>query len=154
MVNWAPGASFNPNDYGRNGLTVALAKDFAAKGFFGPGSNTALTINPAVRLDSSVTIKDGYANANDSAVVTFTSLTSSGNFTLTTASTTKTDGSKVYYAIGTLDKFTGSLAVSAKSEVAIDIVNVATTPADGACVVPATVGTGAAINGDLKLYVN
>lgn len=151
VINWSPTGAFNLNNYGNHkDNVVVLGADLGSEGYFTEGQ----TIAPVIRLDADVTIKNGSGRVEakkTEKLVTFTKLT--GNHKLTTFATSNYNA-WIWYKILTLDQFEGSLCLSRNTKVEIDVVNVAAEPANGTCVIPATVGQDAAIYGNLKLYVN
>ena len=139
IVGYAASGAFNPNNFGNGNSTVALAADLGTSAYFGTGSAEPLTISPTIRLDTDVTIKNGYAvtEANKSTcLVTFNKLTGSGKFT--TFATL--NANVVYYKINSLEDFTGSLDIKAHTEVEIVNVALAAAPAAETLAVPVTLG--------------
>lgn len=136
VVDWNPSDAFNPNNYGNENSVVVLAKDLATSAYFGPGTNHPLTIEPTIRLDADVTIKNGYAYTDKSYLVTFKKLT--GSKKLTTFATS--NANVVYYKIDSLEDFTGSLDIKAHTEIEIGNVVLAAAPTAGDLVIPVTLG--------------
>lgn len=139
IVGYAASGAFNPNNCGNGNSTVALAADLGKDAYFGTGSAVPLTISPTIRLDTDVTIKNGYAvtEANKSTcLVTFNKLTGRGK--LTTFATG--NANVVYYKINSLEDFTGSLDIKAHTEVEIVNVALAASPAAETLAVPVTLG--------------
>ena len=109
-----------------------------------------LTIDPAIRLDADVEIKNGYSETNDVALVTFTKLTGDHRFT-TSAGTGNIDGvpKTRRYAVMTLDNFTGSLKVKAGSELRIATVNIADGTDLTGCIISAECDAKETVSGSL-----
>lgn len=146
VIGYGMSGAVNPNNYGNANSTVAFAADLASGAYFGAGSDADYTISPTIRLDTDVSIKNGFSY-NDGAAsntVTFTKVT--GDHNLATW-TNPNAGRTAYYAITTLEDYSGTLVVNNKSSLTIGTVVLASAPETDVCVVPVTLGTSnASIN--------
>ena len=138
------------NNFGNANSTLEIAGDngvFSALPSTDNTTGTAPSINPAVILTANWTVSDGWAAADK--VTTFSKLSGSGNLTVD-GSTSGT--APIYYTITELDNYTGTLG-GARGNFTIGKVNVATPPADGACIVKTAIGTNGSIADGAALYV-
>lgn len=144
VIGWNPTGAFNPNNYGNHvSDTVVLTKDLADNAYFGPGGGAALTINPTIKLEADVTIKNGFSAVSDTYLVTFTKLTGDYNFTTSQGGGSEGGQPKVrYYAITTLDNFNGKLTVPSSSVLRIGTVNVTNGTDLTGCIVSADCQAG------------
>ena len=158
VVGWEPTGAFNPNEYGYADSTVALAQDLGASAYFGSGNKEPFLINTTIRLDTNVTIKNGWGRESSTGYknypVTFTNLTSSGNYVFTLNGGSSSSYYNRDYRIETLDKFGGSIVVPAYSSLEIGMVNVASETSLAGCIVPVSVATqSASLDGATALAV-
>ena len=133
------------NSFGNKDSKIEIPTDSALEGYIEVRDGNTLTNNAEIAVNGVLNLSNGY---NGSTVVW---KKISGEGTVKYAFLPR---SRITEKIVALDGFTGSIEISATTMLEIETVNVATTPAEGALVVPMTVTAGGTVGGDLKLFVD
>ena len=161
VIGWNPTANtyFNVNDYCTNAnSTVAFAGTWPNGAYLGSGSVGAYEAKAGLRLDSNLSIGNGFSGAGNE--VTLSRLSGSGDFT-TRLYGYQTQSIQCYYAINRLDgAYAGELVVRDAAQLSVGIVDVAELPSAGERAIKArksktydsTVVAGE-FAGDMKLYI-
>ena len=147
VIGWAGSNStrIDFDSYATANSRIEIPADSTLQGYI--GSAQGGTYNLAAKeviVNGVLNLSNGY---NTSTVV-WKKISGSGTVKYSFRPSTA-----IYEQITVLDGFTGSIEVSATTQLAIGTVNVATAPAEGACIVPMTVTSGGTVGGDLNFTV-
>ena len=133
------------NSYATQNSVVKIPEGKTLQGYIQVTANNTLTIEAKeLVLDGTLNLSNGY----DYSTVVWKKVSGAGTLKFAFTPT-----NWIKEQITSLDGFTGSIEVSATTQLEIGSVNVATAPVAGAVVVPMTVTEGGTVGGDLKLYV-
>ena len=148
VIGWAGanGTAIAFDSYGNANSTIKIPSGATLQGYVQVTANNTLT-NAVKELvvDGELNLSNGY----DYSTVVWKKISGSG-----TVKFAFTPSHWIKEKILSLDGFSGSIEVSATTQLEIDQVNVARIPADGECIVPMTVTAGGTVGGDLKLLVS
>ena len=133
------------NTYGNATSTIEIPEGSTLQGYVDVTANNTLTnAVKELKVNGVLNLSNGY----DYSTVVWKKISGSG-----TVKYAFTPSHWIKEKIISLDGFTGSIEVSATTQLEIEGVNVATQPADGARVVPMTVTAGGTVGTDVPLYV-
>ena len=141
VVAWNPNGSFNFNKYGISGSIVEVGT------WNGYQLNTALTVNPAIKVATLMAMSDGYSSSGNQTV--FSAFSGKGNMNFTKS----VFSDDLYYKVGLLDDYEGTITVNNGGEytgttpstfrwtyLTIDAVNLASEPDINTNVVKTSLG--------------
>ena len=133
------------NSYGYANSKIKIPSRATLEGFVEVRADNTLTNNAEVVVDGELNLSNGY----DYSTVVWKKISGLGTVKYAFAPT-----HWIKEKIISLEGFSGSIEVSATTQLEIEGVNVAREPVAGDCIVPITVAEGGTVGGDLKLYVS